>query len=83
LRRKEMLEVNVRDARSNLSSLLDRVEAGEEVIIKRRGKKIARIISPQPESHLPSLKDLRSSIKIDGKPMSEVVIDARREERPR
>ena len=32
-----MLEVNVKEARSNLSSLLDRVERGEEILIKRRG----------------------------------------------
>jgi prevent-host-death family protein len=35
-----MLEINARDARSNLSSLLDKVEAGEEIIIKRRGKSV-------------------------------------------
>jgi len=34
-----MLEVNVKEARSQLSSLLDRVERGEEIIINRRGKK--------------------------------------------
>jgi antitoxin (DNA-binding transcriptional repressor) of toxin-antitoxin stability system len=34
-----MLEVNVRDARSNLSALLEGVEAGEEIIIKHRGKR--------------------------------------------
>jgi len=33
-----ILEVNVKDARSNFSSLLDKVERGEEIIIKRRGK---------------------------------------------
>ena len=76
-----MLEVNVKNARSNLSSLLDRVEAGEEIIITRRGKKVAKMVLPQAEDHLPSLKDFRSSFKVDGKPMSQEVIDARREER--
>ena len=76
-----MLEVNVKDARSNLSSLLDRVEAGEEIIITRRGKKVAKMVLPQVENHLPSLKDFRSSLKVDGKSMSQEVIDARRKER--
>jgi antitoxin (DNA-binding transcriptional repressor) of toxin-antitoxin stability system len=76
-----MLEVNVKDARSNLSSLLDRVEAGEEIIITRRGKKVAKMVLPQAENHLSSLKDFRSSLKVDGKPMSQEVIDARRKER--
>ncbi|MCG8333681.1 MAG: type II toxin-antitoxin system prevent-host-death family antitoxin, partial [Proteobacteria bacterium] len=38
-----MLEINVKEARSNLSNILDRVEKGEEIIITRRGKRVARI----------------------------------------
>ncbi|MBN1907961.1 MAG: type II toxin-antitoxin system Phd/YefM family antitoxin [Deltaproteobacteria bacterium] len=76
-----MLEVNIRDARSNLSSLLDRVEAGEEIIIKRRGKTIAKIVSPHNNCKLPSLKEFRSSLKIQGKPMSQSIVDARKEDR--
>jgi prevent-host-death family protein len=40
-----VLEVNVNEARSKLSSLLDsRVERGEEIIISRRGKPAARLV---------------------------------------
>ena len=76
-----MLQVNVKDARSNLSTLLDRVEAGEEIIITRRGKKVAKLVAPQADNRLPSLENFRSSLEIDGKPMSQEIIDARREER--
>jgi len=76
-----MLEVNVKEARSNLSTLLDRVERGEEIIIKRRGKKVAQLVSPDVNSALPSLKNFRSSIKISGDPLSKKVIDLRNEER--
>jgi prevent-host-death family protein len=76
-----MLEVNIRDARSNLSALLDRVETGEEIIIKRRGKTIAKIVSPHNNNKLPSLKDFRSLIKINGNPMSQSIVDARKEDR--
>ena len=76
-----MLEVNVKEARSNLSTLLDRVERGEEIIIKRRGKKVAQLVSPDVNSALPSLKSFRSSIKIGGDPLSKKVIDLRNEER--
>lgn len=76
-----MVEVNVKDARSQLSTLLDRVEQGEEVIITRRGKKVARMIQPQTTQSLPSLKDFRASLKVRGKPMSQTVIDARNEGR--
>ena len=38
-----MLTVNVHEAKSNLSKLLARVEAGEEVIIARAGRPVARL----------------------------------------
>ena len=76
-----MMEVNVKEARGNFSSLLDRVERGEEIIIKRRGKKIARLISPENNKFLPSLQNFRDSIKLTGDPLSKAVTDLRNEER--
>jgi len=76
-----MLEVNVKEARSKLSILLDRVERGEEIVIKRRGKKVALLVSPKNENALPSLKKFRASISATGKSLSEIVIDLRKEER--
>lgn len=38
-----MSTTSVRDARKHLSSLLDQVERGEEVVISRRGKAVARL----------------------------------------
>ena len=76
-----MMEVNVKEARCNFSSLLDRVERGEEIIIKRRGKKIARLISPENNKLLPSLQNFRASIKLTGDPLSKAVTDLRNEER--
>lgn len=76
-----MVEVNVKDARGQLSALLDRVGKGEEIIIKRRGKRVAKIVPPGNVSNLPSLKDFRASLKVQGKPLSQTVIDARKEER--
>ncbi len=76
-----MLEVNVKEARSNLSSLLDRVERGEEILIKRRGKKIARLVSSENNKLLPSLQNFRVSIKSTGDPLSKIITDLRNEER--
>jgi len=39
-----MSQVNVHDAKTNLSRLLLRVAAGEEVIIARAGKPVARLV---------------------------------------
>lgn len=76
-----MLEINVREARSRLSDLLNRVENGEEVVIKRRGKKIARLVPNERIGQLPSLKDFRADIFLSGVPMSQMVVSERDSER--
>jgi prevent-host-death family protein len=45
-----MTEVNVHQAKTHLSELLHRVEAGEEVVIARAGKPIARLVAVQAGS---------------------------------
>jgi len=76
-----MLEINVKEARSKLSTLLDKVERGEEIIIMRHGKKVARLVPTESTGDLPSLERFRKSIKISGKSLSQTVIDLRNEER--
>lgn len=73
-----MLEINVKEARINLSSILDRVEKGEEIVITRRGRRVARIsnIDNKP-SPLKSLKQFRNKISIKGTPLSQTIIDQR------
>ena len=38
------MQVNIYDAKTNLSALLDKAVAGEEVIIARAGKPLARLM---------------------------------------
>ena len=50
-----MIKVNIREAKTELSRLLNRVIAGEEVVITRAGKPVARLVpieSPHPASRL-------------------------------
>lgn len=72
-----MTEVGTLEAKNRLSSLLDQVLEGEEVIITRHGKPVAKLVAVQPvgekaeaarESIL-RLKELRDSIKPRGKPI--------------
>jgi prevent-host-death family protein len=44
LARLEDMEVNVHQAKTHLSALLERAERGEEIIIARAGKAVARLI---------------------------------------
>ena len=44
-----MLTVNVHEAKTQLSRLLTQVEAGEEVVIARRGQPVARLVQCKPK----------------------------------
>ena len=43
-----MVVVNVSHAKTQLSQLLARAEAGEEVVIARRGKPVVRLVACKP-----------------------------------
>ena len=43
-----MVIVNVHQAKTQLSRLLARVEAGEDVVIARRGEPVARLVGCKP-----------------------------------
>jgi prevent-host-death family protein len=40
--------VGVHEAKTNLSKLLERVSAGEEIVITRRGEEVARLVAARP-----------------------------------
>ena len=43
-----MREIGAFEAKNRLGQLLDWVEAGEEVVITRRGRIVARLVPPSP-----------------------------------
>lgn len=46
--------VNVHEAKTHLSRLLERVEAGEEIVIARAGRPVARLLPAGPvEARVP------------------------------
>jgi prevent-host-death family protein len=45
-----MSEVNVHEAKTHLSRLLLRVAGGEEIVIARAGKPIARLVPVEPKT---------------------------------
>jgi prevent-host-death family protein len=53
------MEVNIHDAKTHLSKLLEKVALGEEVIIAKAGKPVAKLVaieSERPRFHLGSAK---------------------------
>jgi len=58
-----MVQVTVAEAKAQLSSLLDAVEAGEAVVITRRGKPIAELVPRcSVRDLLPQLAALRAAL---------------------
>ena len=58
-----MVQVTVAEAKTLLSSLLDAVEAGEAVVITRRGKPIAELVPRcSVRDLLPQLAALREAL---------------------
>lgn len=73
-----MTEVGTLEAKNRLSQLLDRVLEGEDVVITRHGKPVARLVPVAPvaakaepwSEQIRRLKELRDSIKPKGKPIA-------------
>ena len=58
-----MVQVTVAEAKAQLSSLLDAVEAGEAVVITRRGKPIAELVPRcSVRDLLPQLTAMRAAL---------------------
>jgi prevent-host-death family protein len=91
-----VVKVGVRELRLNLSSWLDRVQGGDEVVVTNRGKTVARIVPPQSKSRLQELIEQgrvtpakRPKTPIDrsklpvappGVSLSDILIEMRRED---
>jgi len=75
-------EISVKDARDNFKDVLERVAAGEEVIIVRHGKPVAKLVLPVSERpRLPDLSAFRASIPVTGAPASQLLVEERDKDR--
>lgn len=67
-----MLTVGAFEAKTHLSSLLERVERGEEVVITRHGKAVARLVPAEKidrervKEVIAKLKELRVGSSLGG-----------------
>lgn len=74
--------VSVREARRRLPRLLDQVQAGDEVVVLRRGVEAGRLVGPKRKmTPLPDLTGLRASVKLRGRALSQEIKEARRSSR--
>ena len=79
-----MVTVSLAKAKAQLSALLDKVEAGEEVVITRHGRAVAHVIAPYRAKRPPALDELaefRATMPRLRRPSAELLREVRDEGR--
>ena len=72
-------KVGIREARQRLRQLLDQVQAGDEIVVLRRGLEVGRLTRPKRRiTPLPDLSEFRASVKLRGPTLSHAINEARR-----
>lgn len=72
-----MRTAGVREARQHLTSLLDDVRKGREVLITERGRAVARLVPVKPRRPFPDLASVRRKTRPIAPPLSQAIIDDR------
>jgi len=67
----------VREARQDLTSLLDDVRKGREVVITDRGRPVARLVPARARQSFPDLKKVRGKTRAGKARLSEAVLEGR------
>ena len=80
-----MREVGAFEAKNRLGQLLDWVEAGEEVVITRRGKVVAHLVSPslafdrdRSRTAAENIRTLRRGVTLGGLSIKDMINEGRR-----
>lgn len=78
-------DVALFDAKNRLSELINRVEAGEEIAITRRGKVVARLVPAAPEEAeqrarkaIAGLRSSRKGVSLGGLMSRDLIREGRR-----
>ena len=58
------MEVNIHEAKTHFSRLVQRVEAGEEITIARAGKPVARLVAVEPNTEVRPLGFAEGQIRM-------------------
>ena len=80
-----MKEIGAFEAKTKLGQVLDWVEAGEEVIITRRGKAVARLVAPgaatvdreRTHAAVQRIREMRKGVKLSGLSIKSLINEGR------
>jgi prevent-host-death family protein len=75
-----MKKAGIREARQNLSALIEEVKKGREIVITDRGRPVARLVPYEPSAKpFPSHRKFRDSMPTIEPPLSEAILAEREE----
>jgi prevent-host-death family protein len=72
-----MRRAGVREARQDLTSLIEEVRKGREVVITQRGRPVARLVPIRPRTPFPNLAAVRRKAPRVEPPVSQAILDGR------
>jgi prevent-host-death family protein len=67
-----MQRVQIAEAKAHFSALVERVEAGEEIVIARRGKPVARLV-PEPRTKRAAVDVFQAAWTLGGLDLPRIV----------
>ena len=81
-----MIEIGAFEAKNTLSALLDRVEKGEDIVITRRGRAVARLVSvdntaarqASAAKAAAELREMRKGVTLGGISLRDLIEEGRR-----
>ncbi|MFV9690660.1 MAG: type II toxin-antitoxin system Phd/YefM family antitoxin [Desulfobacteria bacterium] len=74
---KNIKTATVGEIQKNFGRVLSGINNGQEIIITKRGKPVARIVSLAPKSEIEWPDFYNEAIDLKGKPIGEIVIEGR------
>lgn len=74
-----MKTASVGEIQKNFARVLKDIKAGEEITITKRGKPIAKITALGPKRQIDWPDFYNNAIKLDGKPVSDLVLESRKD----
>lgn len=74
-----MKHATVGDIQKNFASVLRRIRAGEEILVTKRGRPIARIMPLKPREEITWPDFFEEAVPLNGPPVSDDVLHGRQE----
>ncbi len=74
-----METATVGEIQKNFAAVIKKIKSGEEIIVTKRGKPVAKICALDAAKDITWPDFFEESLEIKGKPISDIVVESRKE----